>query len=129
MNISLVVCRINSTIGMLLHWSYGQRTHPGRPRTQVNAVKGLRCPNVQLLPNKKLDLESEFLSSREAQIFRPACQAHVDSIRVELDDAEIEILGLPEEAKTIVEKLRFLWCNEPSVHGNNKEALNLLNLS
>lgn len=119
----------NSTLGMLLHWSSGQRTQTGRSTTQVNAVREICCPNFRLLSNEKLDLASGFLSSWGTQIFRPACQAHVDSIRVELDDAVIEILGLPEEAKTIVEKLRFLWCNEPSVHGNNKEALNLLNLS
>ena len=119
----------NSTLGMLLHWSSGQRTQTGRSTTQVNAVREICCPNFRLLSNEKLDLASGFLSSWGTQIFRPACQAHVDSIRVELDDAVIEIFGLPEEAKNIVEKLRFLWCNEPSVHGNNKKALNLLNLS
>ena len=92
----------------------------------MNAVKEICCPNFRHLSNEKLDKASRLLNSQRTQTLIPACQSHADDVRNKLDDAVIEILGLPEEAKTIVEKLRFLWCNEPSVHGNNNAALNLL---
>ena len=58
----------------------------------------------------------------------PACQTHADPLRAKVDLATIAMLGLPEkEAGPVVETLRELWCAEPTVHGDNKEALRLLN--
>ncbi|MCY4656500.1 MAG: hypothetical protein OXC80_06765, partial [Gammaproteobacteria bacterium] len=53
----------------------------------------------------------------------PACQAHRDPVRKEIDVAVIRMLGLSKDAISELAKVRWLWCNEPSVHGNNKEAL------
>ena len=119
----------NSTMGMLLHWSVGQRTQNGRSSTQVDAVKKILCPNFENLPNKKLDQASSLLQSLQTKPMLPACQAFIDSVRRAIDDAVVELLGLSEESKNVIDQLRYLWCHEPSIHGNNKEALALLKKS
>lgn len=111
---------------MICHWSKGQRTHNGRSRTQVNAVKSIHCPNFGELSDDKLNVASKFFTLVQSIPLRPACQAHVDEMRKRFDDLIFEILELPDEAKLAVDQLRNLWCNEPSVHGNNRQALKLL---
>lgn len=113
----------NSTLGMIFHWSVGQRTQNGRSLTKLEAVKKIKCPNLFELSSDRLSLASRLFESFKNQSLLPLCQAHVDDVRKRFDDAVIEILGLPEDSKTIIEKLRFQLCNEPSVHGYNKTAL------
>ena len=36
----------NSTLGMMVHWTQGQRTHAGRSTTQIGAVKKIPCPRL-----------------------------------------------------------------------------------
>ena len=116
----------NSTLGMLVHWSIGQRTQTGRSTTQVNAIRAIPCPDFRQLSADKLTLASKLLISVQSNPLLPACQAHTDKVRCQVDDAVIEVLDLPDNVKTAIDQLRFLWCNEPSVHGNNRKALKLL---
>lgn len=113
----------NSTFGMLIHWSIGQRTQTGRSTTQVSAIKAIPSPDFRQLSDKQLELAKCRLTQFQSKSLSPACQAHVYEVRKQLDDAIIEILGLPDEAKLAIDQLQFLWCSEPSVHGNNKQAL------
>ena len=56
----------------------------------------------------------------------PACQAHVDPVRHAVDEAVVEVLGVPEAALPFTANLRLLWGREPSVHDHNRRAVALL---
>lgn len=116
----------NSTFGILLHWTQGQRTHAGRSTTQVEAVKKVPCPRLDSLSDIKLDLVEDIFKRLHLKTLLPACQAHCDSVRIEIDEAVTQILDLPDETALAISGLRELWCAEPSVHGRNKLAIRLL---
>ena len=116
----------NSTLGMIVHWTQGQRTQVGRSTVQINALKAIPCPRLDQLPDAALDEAAENFNRLSARELRPACQAHIDLTRSEIDEAVIRMLGLGSAAAEEVRKLCQLWCGEPSVHGENKEALRLL---
>ena len=117
----------NSTLGFLVHWTQGQRTHSGRARTQMKALANIPCPRLDQIPEAQLDqagLAFDALSDKE---LLPACQAHADEVRKKIDQTVLEMLNLDREGiLETLEKLRWLWCNEPSVHGQNRKALALL---
>lgn len=57
-----------------------------------------------------------------------ACQAHADPIRHAVDEAVVEVLGVPEAALPFTANLRLLWGREPSVHDHNRRAVAPLNV-
>ena len=116
----------NSTFGMLVHWTQGQRTQSGRSTTQIQALKQVPCPMLDRLDDAGLAAAAGFFDRHAKVNLLPACQAHRDKARARMDNAVIEMLNLPDGAIAAVDKLRILWCNEPSVHGRARNALSLL---
>ena len=130
-NDDIRVCRAfalwaNSTLGMIVHWTQGQRTHAGRSRTQIGALSQIPCPKLDKIGDDKLDFAADNFDELVSRKLSPACQAHADEARREIDAVVIKILGLPDDANEVVSELRLLWCREPSVHGSNGQALSLL---
>lgn len=140
----------NSTFGMIVHWTQGQRTQTGRSTTQIAALKRIPCPDLSRLSSAARLRAAEQLDRLAPQTLRPACQAHADSVRMQIDDAVCEMFRLMPHAGGFVAQsrdeyndqvvgshyaqlqnvaaiLRRLWCAEPSVHGSNRTALALLN--
>ena len=117
---------VNSTFGLVIHWTQGQRTQPGRSTTQIGALKKMPCPRFDLLPNDTLIKAANVFDELADKELLPACQAHADDTRKAIDQSIIEILQLGPEANNFVSDLRRLWCKEPSVHGNNQTALDML---
>ena len=113
----------NSTFGMVVHWTQGQRTHTGRSTTQIGALKQIPCPRLDRLKDATLNQAAADFDLLAKKDLLPACQAHVDNTRIAIDEAVISMLGLPNRAKDIIVILQWLWCNEPSVHGWNQRAL------
>ena len=116
----------NSTLGLVVHWTQGQRTQTGRAPTQIGALKQIPCPRLDRLSNAALDqavADFDLLSKTD---MLPACQAHGDDARIAIDEAVIRMLELPDQAIDTIATLRYLWCNEPSVHGWNQRALQQL---
>ena len=113
----------NSTLGMILHWTQGQRTHAGRSTTQIAALKSIPCPDLTQLGDAYLARAAADFDALCSQPLLPACQAHADPVRQQIDDAVIRMLSLSDDMAATVPKLRWLWCNEPSVHARNKAAL------
>ena len=108
----------NSTLGMISHWTQGQRTQAGRSTMRGGAMKRVPCPRLDMIDDAMLDLaaaEFDVLTSRR---LRPAHGAHLDKARWEIDLAVIKMLGLPEDAIEVIEALRPLWCREPSIRGD-----------
>ena len=116
----------NSTFGMMVHWTQGQRTQAGRSTTQVGALGQIPCPKLNKIGDDELDLAATKFDEMDSKKMLPACQSHADETRQEIDAAVIRMLGLPEGANKTVDELRLLWCSEPSVHGQNKQAVSLL---
>lgn len=118
----------NSTLGSLLHWSVGQRTQAGRSTTQIGALRRIPVPLLDRLDAPALDIAAREFDKIKTKLLRPLCQAHADPVRKEIDQAVVRMLALPPWADEVVAKVRDLWCREPSVHGNNRAALALLDL-
>jgi len=117
----------NSTLGLLIHWTQGQRTQTGRSRTQIGAVKKIPCPRLDGLPAPVLEDAAVAFDRLERSILLPTCQAHVDAVRHEIDAAVLQMIGCPDAGPTVA-LLRKLWCHEPSIHGGNRRALQALGL-
>ena len=117
----------NSTLGLIVHWTQGQRTHAGRSMLRVNALVKIPCPNLDKISTERIDKAVEVFDEISTMKLRPACQSHADSVRQNIDRAVINMLGLGQ-GKTLetINNLQSLWCNEPSVHGCNRKALKLL---
>lgn len=119
----------NSILGMITHWTQGQRTQKGRSTTQIGALRKIPCPDVARLESGKLE-DAARAFDRLAQLeLRPACQAHEDENRKRIDAAVCELLSIPPKWNDTINQLRLAWCAEPSVHGDNKTALKLLGKS
>ena len=130
----------NSTFGMIVHWTRGQRTQAGRSTTQIRALGQIPCPRLNDLDSKILNNAATRFDELATRSLLPACQAHIDATRFDIDAAVIDMLSishetlkmernLPRGLHKATQSLRTLWCNEPSVHGQNKQALNLLTKS
>ena len=125
------VCRagalwFNATFGLLIQWTRGQRTQTGRSTVQIGAIKKIPCPRLDTLDDAALNRASEAFNRLSAKPLRPTCQSHADAARHEIDAAVADMLGLHPSILNDLEVLRRLWCEEPSVHGNNQTALRLL---
>ena len=116
----------NSIFGLIVHWTQGQRTQTGRSTVQVKALRKVPCPDFNELSEASLNTVAREFDRLSSLKLRPACQAHVDPARIELDEAIMTMLDFPASARQLVEPLRKLWCYEPSVHGQNRQALDLL---
>ena len=117
----------NSTIGLTVHWTRAAKTQRGRGPLQVNGIKAVPCPRVDKLAKRTLAKAAAAFERLKRKTLRPACQAHADPVRQEIDAAVIAMMGLPRKrASEAVARLRDLWCAEPSVHGGNRAALRLL---
>ena len=99
---------------MVVHWTQGQRTHSGRSTTQVGAVKTMLCPRLNFLNKAQLEQAGATFDQLVGFNLLPACQAHVDNTRKQIDRAVIQMLALPVHAEDTINQLRFLWCSEPS---------------
>ena len=116
----------NSTFGMVVHWTAGQRTQTGRSTAQVKALRKIRCPDFSQLGDELLgEAGVQFDALAQLELL-PACQAHADTNRHRLDQAVTEMFRLGKEGLRAIGTLRDLWCSEPSVHGQNRAALGSL---
>lgn len=107
----------NSTLGMMAHWSQGQRTQVARSTMGSNAMRRVPCPRLDKIDDSLLDFAAAEFDRLVSLQLRPTHQAHLDEARWELDCAAVKMLGLPEDAIEVIEVLRLLWCREPTIRG------------
>ncbi len=120
----------NSTLGFLVHWTYGARTHIGRSTTRIKAISNLPIPRFDEIPEVQLHRAEDLFDELSHMELLPACQAHADEVRKKIDVAVVDMLNLDsDKIIPVIDMLRLHWCQEPTVHGNNKAAVELLNLS
>lgn len=116
----------NRMLGMMVHWTRGQRTQKGRSTTQIGSLKKIPCPNLDRLSEEKLEFSACFFDELAKLELRSACQSHCDANRKRIDEAVCEMLSLSSGLRRTIAKMRGLWCREPFVHGDNKTAVKLL---
>lgn len=117
----------NSTFGLVNHWTQAAKTQKGRGTLQVNGIKAAPCPKLHSLSPTALRKAVDAFEQLKDATMLPACQAHADPVRHRLDDAVIAMMGLPRKrGREAIARLRDLWCAEPSVHGDNRQAVGLL---
>ena len=119
----------NSILGLISHWSQGQRTQGGRSSTQVNAIKSVPCPNLLKLSAARLERAMQDFHELTNLPLLPACLACMDPVRIQIDDAVLRMLEVPQEYRFVLERLRKWWCWEPTVHAYKKDVLERLSNS
>ena len=111
----------NSTLGLIMHWSRGQRTHPGRAPTQINAVKSIPVPRFDFLGSQALDRADEVHGQLRLRTLRRLRNGHEDPVRIRIDEHVCEMLGLDSHLAEDLADWRRLFCQEPTVHGGRVE--------
>lgn len=110
----------NSSLGMLVQWTRGQRSQRGRSRVQVNAIKQIPCPDLAALNDSVLRRVCEQFKQLSQLELKPAMDAVVDKARHQIDEAVIEMLGLEKNrAKKILAVCRAWWSSEPTITGRD----------
>ena len=128
----------NSTLGMVVHWTQGQRTQVGRSPTQIGALRKIPCPRLDKLSEEALNVAAHRFDRLAQEKLLPAKDAAKDPVRRQIDTAVSQMFeahkrpATSERAVQIQEDpdsfsesaignatrvLRKLWCAEPSVHG------------
>ena len=107
----------NSTLGMMAHWTQGQRTQVARSTMGSGAMKKVPCPRLDKISDAQLDFAAAEFDRLASLWLRPTHQSHLDEARWEIDLAVVKMLGLPEDAIEVIEELRPLWCREPTIRG------------
>ena len=93
----------------------------------MKALSRIPCPQIDQISAPKLKQAAKVFDELTGEILRPACQAHADPIRKKIDQVVTEMLGIEsDQTAEMIHTLRWIWCNEPSVHGQNRKALALL---
>lgn len=114
------VCRAfalwaNSTLGMMARWTQGQRTQTGRSTMRGGAMEKVPCPRLDRIGDAMLDFAAVEFERLTSLRLRPAYHAHLDEARWGIDLAVVKMLELPEDAIEVIEALRLLWCQEPTI--------------
>ena len=111
----------NSSLGMALHWTRGQRQQQGRTQTQIGAIKTMPCPDFT---NPTLKQHAHLLRTTNPELVTTtldrACNAASDPGREQLDEATAWMLGLNDT--TPLRNIANNWTREPSVLGNRTQT-------
>lgn len=100
----------NGALGMMVHWTRGQRTQKGISTTQIGALRQIPCPDLARLLEASLTLAANAFNELAKRELKPTCQAHCDLNRKRIDEAILEMLSLPKSLKKTIDKMRHAWC-------------------
>jgi len=131
----------NSTLGLIVHWTQGQRTQTGRSTTQIGALKKIPCPRLDKLSEKALESAAARFDALSDLVLLPAKDAVEDPVRQGIDDAVSSMFEIHKARSIIAEgtgltdrdfdprpesgisnalgMLKEMWCDQPSVHGSS----------
>ena len=131
----------NSTLGLIVQWTQGGKQQLGRSLVQVRAIPKIPVPNLSKLPCEALESAAHAFDDLCDCELRPACQAHADQSREAIDRAVLGMFGfldfkawqsVPENSEgrsgitQSITDLRNEFSAEPQIHGDNRQALRLL---
>ena len=109
----------NTTLGVLLHWYYGNRSQILLADHTVSSFPNTPTLNVQALSKAQLKIAREILDEFSGEDMLPMNQMQRDTTRRRLDQRVlIDMLRLPNEILENLQLVRHWWCDEPTVKGN-----------
>ena len=110
---------LNSTIGLVGRWWVSSRQQKGRANLTVTTIGSIPALDLRAVTAARIGAAAGVFDEFEHREFLPANEAYQDPARRDLDKALAKrVLHLPNEALAGIERLRHMWCCEPSVHGN-----------
>lgn len=110
----------NSSLGLMVHWTRGQRSQRGRSRVQVNAIKKMPCPDLAALDEEVLKEAAHQFDSLSSLHLKPAKDVVSDTVRHRIDEAVLQMLGLEQDrAERILSVCRSWWSSEPTITGKD----------
>ncbi len=107
----------NSTLGLMSYWWGGTRQQLGRTVVTISALPSLLALDTRQINKGDFNSWDELFKRFEKETFLPANEACHDNNRIALDNALLDLLGVPPSIKEGFDLIRRQWCNEPSVHG------------
>ena len=128
-----MVIWLNSTLGLMSRVGYAQTTQRGRSAMQLGAIRDFPVPDFTDISDAgstaRKTAEQEFARLSKLELM-PASFAWNDPARREIDAVVLTMLGIADDStSTAMERIRQLWCREPSVHGGNRKILKALQLA
>ncbi len=110
----------NSTLGMMVHWTRGQRSQRGRSGVQVNAIKKMPCPDLSALNDEVLEEAASQFDLLSGLELKPAKDIVNDSVRHCIDQAVLKMFGFYEDRATrVLSVCRLWWSSEPTISGKD----------
>lgn len=99
------------------YWWGGTRQQLGRTRVTISALPSLIALDTRQFEKSDFNSFEDLFQQFEKETFLPANEAVQDGNRIALDNALLDLLGVPPSIKEGFDLIRRQWCNEPSVHG------------
>ena len=115
----------NSIFGMILRWQHGQKQQQGRSTMQIAASKLLSIPDFacDAAESARKIAEKEFAAIQSLRL-APAASAYRDDVRKKIDSVVAKMIGLSgDDVQENMATLRRLFCQEPNVHGGQKNLM------
>ncbi|MGI9338913.1 MAG: Eco57I restriction-modification methylase domain-containing protein [Gammaproteobacteria bacterium] len=109
----------NSIFGLLSRWLVGMRQQPGRSM-MGNADLAKLTPPV--FDEAALHIAKSEIGRLKKLTLMPCGYAWMDKARHEIDKVVMQMCGIKMSQKE-VQKLRLMWCREPSVNGAKKDIV------
>ncbi|MCY3628238.1 MAG: hypothetical protein F4039_05320 [Gammaproteobacteria bacterium] len=110
----------NTTLGVLLHWYFGNRSQVLLADHTVSSFPNTPTLNVKVLSTTQLKQAYEILDEFSEREMLPMNQMHQDSTRQELDRRVlVDLLQMPAELLEHLQLVRQWWCDEPTVKGRS----------
>ena len=117
----------NSTLGLLMHWWYSNKTQSGRGRTTVTGIPKIPALDTRALTSAQHAAAKAAFEALREHRFLPFDQIDEDQARWELDRRLfVDVLGLPEELcaeNGPLDLLRRKLAREPQIHGGKKSRV------
>ena len=128
-----MVIWLNSTLGLMSRVGYAQTTQRGRSAMQQGAIRDFPVPDFSEIgdagSHARKTAELKFARLSKLKLM-PGSLAWNDPARHEIDKVVLTMLGIADDpAAKAMERIRQLWCREPSVHGGNRKILKALQLA
>ena len=111
----------NSIFGLIISWTQGSRSQPGRSILRTKSIKRIPIPDFNSLDKKELDLADKLFQKISTLELKPVLQMQTDETRHMIDQAILDVLKLPNSIKDDLPRLRELFCNEPTIRGKSKQ--------